>query len=998
MGTDGPLAPAAAGRRPCGGAIRRARPAATALLIFLAFGAVLLHPALFGSQVLSAAGEFVRAGPFPEVLRAQAIEDPHVAGDSFQCFVPWLRFAARSLAVDGHLPLWKDTAGTGAPLLGNGQSAMFYPTNLLAILLGAPAGVLAVQALLKLVAGAFGAWLLGRHLGLSPLASILCGLVFGFGGFQMALNLYPLTNVSLLLPLLVLAADRLALRPSPSRAAVLALVAGLQHLGGHPETAFHCQVAALALGAARIVSLRATVGSGAALRRMGWLLAALVAGGLLGAVQVLPLLEYMLQSTALARRQVMAMETGPSHRLAAAGFGVAFLVALLALRRLARSERDTGWNALLLFVATGAGLVAGLAAGLRFTFMTVLAPDWFGDTNDFGGSGSYQEQVGAFAGAALPLAVLGLLAGRPRGAAKAAGIALAAGLLAGFHAPIVSDVLEALPGFHLSLNSRLQLIALLATAVLAGLGLDALPDAARAARDRWRSVLALLAPLLAAVAALAIGVRLDLVSAGDAPARPESASLVEARPLAAALVDPLLPAPRPADGSAPTRAFCGWVKLAARPVAIRLLHGGARASVETEWCAAPPGDDPSATATGSADALGPRIYVFRAIVPERDLSPGQRLVRVWASMPDRSIAASGLMVGLGAPDGWLAFPGKPAPGGSTLGILLITLLVLGLATLTPSRGWPLALTRVALPALVAASLLPFATGSIPLVPQGLFYPPSPAIEALRGAGQDGRVLSMASSLLPPEIPTFYGIADLRCYDGIGLERVDTIIDAALGRFRRQAMDPGRTTSPGPDFALLGLLSVRYLAHLDPARSGFPRVSFAEAPGGTDATAIEQACPIFENPYFLPRARLVGGAVIEPDDGRALALLRQPAFRGDRDVVLAGGEPRAAPGASVGRAHIDTSRPDRVRVEIAPTAPAWLVLCDSWYPGWTARVDGQPREIIRANVAFRAVAVAPGEHAVEFRYEPLPHRIGAIISGLLVALLAGALLLGTRRVR
>src|SRR5688500_10662666 len=44
--------------------------------------------------------------------------------------VPWTQFAASRLAA-GDVPLWNPYAQLGAPLLGNGRTAFFYPTILL---------------------------------------------------------------------------------------------------------------------------------------------------------------------------------------------------------------------------------------------------------------------------------------------------------------------------------------------------------------------------------------------------------------------------------------------------------------------------------------------------------------------------------------------------------------------------------------------------------------------------------------------------------------------------------------------------------------------------------------------------------------------------------------------------------------------------------------------------------------------------------------------------
>jgi uncharacterized membrane protein YfhO len=85
----------------------------------------------------------------------------------------------------------------------------------------------------------------------------------------------------------------------------------------------------------------------------------------------------------------------------------------------------------------------------------------------------------------------------------------------------------------------------------------------------------------------------------------------------------------------------------------------------------------------------------------------------------------------------------------------------------------------------------------------------------------------------------------------------------------------------------------------------------------------------------------------------------------------------------------------VEIEAALDQPGYVVLLDAWDPGWRATVDGSETPVLRANVAFRAVAVPAGRHRIELRYRPR-----SVLAGLLVSatVLLAAALLAVRRSR
>jgi hypothetical protein len=127
--------------------------------------------------------------------------------------------------------------------------------------------------------------------------------------------------------------------------------------------------------------------------------------------------------------------------------------------------------------------------------------------------------------------------------------------------------------------------------------------------------------------------------------------------------------------------------------------------------------------------------------------------------------------------------------------------------------------------------------------------------------------------------------------------------------------------------------------------------------------------------FLPRAYVVTGIQVQPDDwaGSEAALQSMAAsdFNPFTTAVLHGDifvVPRVMEGTFTPAAvtHYEATQ---VEVEVNSEANGYLMLTDAYYPGWQATVNGEPAEIHRANVMFRAVRVPAGKSVVSFTYQP-----------------------------
>jgi len=146
-----------------------------------------------------------------------------------------------------------------------------------------------------------------------------------------------------------------------------------------------------------------------------------------------------------------------------------------------------------------------------------------------------------------------------------------------------------------------------------------------------------------------------------------------------------------------------------------------------------------------------------------------------------------------------------------------------------------------------------------------------------------------------------------------------------------------------------------------------------------------------SPGGLPCAWVVTRARTVTAPGAALSELMAPTFDPATQILLEASPPLASlvssPGASSpgdGSASRVTSLREgwnRRTIDLVAAQPGYLVLAYTYYPGWSAAVDGQPAEIVRADYALLAVPVEAGQHRVELTYRPLSFILGAAISSL-----------------
>lgn len=441
-----------------------------------------------------------------ERMEAEATANPLLLDPLVQ-FLPWREAARRDL-------LFNPAQGGGAALLANGQSAVLYPTEVMARWLTPFRATTFSQAARLLVAG-WGMFLLattlltaptvpraGPPVGRNPRRGGFADLppIHGAGlaaagvwmgcGFVQVWRLHPHTLVAATVPWVLLALVRLARRPGPRSALGLTVVGAVAVAAGHPETLLHAVLFGLLLLALVLWSDRhpetpGGVAPGAPAaggrRRLGvwgrvvaWGAVAAVLSALLAAPLLLPFVENLRVSSEWVLRRdsgtVVEVPLAESLQRLRPTFA---LYSLGDPRVEAGGETEVADTAA---VADGAAVAdeavvtdeaAERGSDATDSWLDPWAAPWSGPEN-------LSELAGGWVGAvALLLVALALGDPSPRRRRLVGGLVVVGllGLLVSVHLMWLSRPFAEIPLLRESLLKRLSLWWALSASLLAGFGL-----------------------------------------------------------------------------------------------------------------------------------------------------------------------------------------------------------------------------------------------------------------------------------------------------------------------------------------------------------------------------------------------------------------------------------------------------------------------------------------------------------------------------------------------
>lgn len=257
-------------------------------------------------------------------------------------------------------------------------------------------------------------------------------------------------------------------------------------------------------------------------------------------------------------------------------------------------------------------------------------------------------------------------------------------------------------------------------------------------------------------------------------------------------------------------------------------------------------------------------------------------------------------------------------------------------------------------ALTIADLFRFGWKFTPFTDQKYLFPESKILSFLQRQKDQFRLMSVDSRILAPNFSTVYKIQSIEGYDPLYLERYAEII-AASERGEKNINPPfgfGRIITPKRiESEIINLLGVRFILSLSDLDS--PKLSKIQQEGQTR---------LYENKTAFTRAFFVEKTIAAKDKNESIDLL----FSNKENLVSVGiVEEFKNSNWSKGKAVVSEYKNNKVLIKTENEGDGFLILTDSFYPTWRAKLDGTETKIYRTDFNFRGVIVPKGLHTIEF---------------------------------
>lgn len=240
----------------------------------------------------------------------------------------------------------------------------------------------------------------------------------------------------------------------------------------------------------------------------------------------------------------------------------------------------------------------------------------------------------------------------------------------------------------------------------------------------------------------------------------------------------------------------------------------------------------------------------------------------------------------------------------------------------------------------------------PFTNKEYLFPQTETLKFLESQKGQFRIMTTDPRIFSPNFSIIHKLQSVDGYDPLYLKGYGELI-ASLERGKPDISGPfgfDRIITPhNIDSKLIDLLGVKYIMSLSDLTSNRFKKVFQE--GETR---------VYENEKVMPRAFFVDQTINSNSSTNSIKLLF------DKDLAkMAITENFKNSAWSKGNATISRYEENSVSIQTENEGEGFVVLTDSFYPTWHAKIDGKKTVVYKTDFNFRGVSVPKGKHNIEF---------------------------------
>jgi hypothetical protein len=258
----------------------------------------------------------------------------------------------------------------------------------------------------------------------------------------------------------------------------------------------------------------------------------------------------------------------------------------------------------------------------------------------------------------------------------------------------------------------------------------------------------------------------------------------------------------------------------------------------------------------------------------------------------------------------------------------------------------------------------------PFVDQKLVFPQTPTTEFLEKQSGIFRIGRLNREVMTPNSWIPYHLSSIEGYDPLAL--VD------YSRFFNRTNNNAYTDSVSrfaeifnPDFKFLDALNVKYLLSVENDKQ---KINPAIKLNNLKEVFRDKSTVIYQNPNYKERFYFISQVITVPNSSEMANLIDKNDFDPTNNAIIIDQNIKSKD-FNIGNITVNSYQANSINLTTNNSGDGFLVIADSFNPGWNAYIDNNPTSIFEVNGALRGIQIPKGKHQIKMSYWPKSFDIG-----------------------